>query len=151
MTTKRPTTKRTTIKTIWNMRTYDVWGNAKDGYDVNDSYSHGNVTLYLTPETHNVGTPQEFTSAYPSDKQLRSVFGVRCQIECDGDDQTIYVKRARDWYPIGELSLESHASLSPIREHPANDPINLTGLVGQDTDDIEREIAQYNAHDRSLM
>lgn len=26
------------IKTTWELRTYDVWGNAKDGYEVNDSF-----------------------------------------------------------------------------------------------------------------
>jgi hypothetical protein len=106
-----------TIETIWEMRTYDVWGNAKDGYEVNDVYPHGDVTLRIPVTVHNVGTPHEFKSAHPTFTQLRSVFGVsRVQLQVDGDDMNITVNRLRDSYPIGELSCVSHESLSPIRE-----------------------------------
>jgi hypothetical protein len=116
MKTKQTTAK--TVLTLWNKRTYDVWGNKKDGYEVNDSYSQGTVEIRCKIETHNKGTPQEFNSAYPSDFQLRQVFGVNCHIDTDGDDTTIYVNRASDSYPIGELFCESHESLSPIRKKP---------------------------------
>lgn len=103
------------IETKWEIATYDVWGNAKDGYEVNDVYRRGEVDLTLTVTVNNERTPAEFRSAYPTDKQLRQVFGVRCQIETEGDDLTVYVNRARDGYQIGELHCVSHASLSPIR------------------------------------
>lgn len=108
-------TPRQTIATTWELRTYDVWGNARDGYEVNDSYSHGTVELAIPTETHNVGTPHEFTSAYPTDKQIRQCFGVRCRLELRGDDLHIDVNRERDGYPIGEMHCTSHESLSPIR------------------------------------
>ena len=109
-------TKRQFIETTWEMRTYDVWGNAKDGYEVNDSFRAGSVSFRLPVQTHNAGTPMEFNSASPSDSQLRAAFGVsRIQIETDGDDLTVYVNRARDSYPLGELFCTSHESLSPIR------------------------------------
>lgn len=111
--------KKAKIATIWSTRTYDVWGNAKEGYDVNDVFSGYEVQLDLEIKTYNVGTPQEFQAAYPTHKQLRMVFGVRCQIETDGEDTFIYVRRTRDWYPIGEMYCESHESLSPIREKGA--------------------------------
>jgi hypothetical protein len=107
---------KNTIKTEWQLATYDVWGNARDGYEVNDVYRHGSVTLMLEPKTHNTGTPREFVSASPTNHQIRRAFGLgHIQLETDGDDITIYVNRARDGYPIGELTCISHQSLSPIR------------------------------------
>lgn len=37
--------KAGTLKTTWKLRTYDVWGNAKDGYEVNDVYPAGTVRM----------------------------------------------------------------------------------------------------------
>jgi hypothetical protein len=163
--------KLPTMATVWELRTYDVLGNAKDGYDVNDVYSAGTVELRI-PQTlnnsglswhvcrnadckgnnpcgHNppcafgahrlekhavvanvdiaghhcpdCGAPvslesQEFTSAAPTDRQIKRVFGTRCRITTDGDDLHITVERERDGYPIGEMYCTSHASLSPVRE-----------------------------------
>lgn len=107
-----------TITTEWEVATYDVWGNARDGYDVNDVYRHGTETLVLTVETANEGTPQAFDHASPTDRQLRRVFGLgKIQLDTDGDDLTIYVNRARDGYPIGEIRCVSHKSLSPIQSN----------------------------------
>ena len=103
------------IKTRWELRTYDVWGNAKDGYDVNDVYSAGTVELRIPQTRYNVGTPQEFISAYPSDRQIQRAFGTSCRIETDGDDLRIEVTRKRDGYPIGCMTCFSHDSLSPVR------------------------------------
>lgn len=108
-------TPRQTIMTTWELRTHDVLGNPRDGYEVNDSFNIGEIKLRITTETHNVGTPHEFTSAYPTDKQIRHCFGVRCRLELDGDDTHITVNRERDGYPIGEMHCTSHESLSPIR------------------------------------
>jgi hypothetical protein len=103
------------VNTIWELSTYDVWGNRKDGYEVNDVRRHGEVSIRCEIKTYNQGTPQQFDSASPSDWQLRQVFGVGCRIETDGDDLSIYVNRSKDGYPIGELRCTSHDSLSPIR------------------------------------
>lgn len=104
------------IRTKWTLRTYDVWGNARDGYEVNDSYGAGEVELHIPQTRYNVGTPQEFLGASPSDRQIKRAFDVRCRIETDGDDLHIYVNRERDGYPIGEMFCISHESLSPIRK-----------------------------------
>jgi hypothetical protein len=103
-----------TLRTIWKLRTYDVWGNAHDGWDVNDVYSQGTVSLRLRVEVANNGTLQEFAWAAPTDRQLQRAFGVRCALDTDGDDCVIYVNRSRDGYPLGELDLVSHRALSPI-------------------------------------
>lgn len=43
------------ILTRWSLRTYDVWGNAKDGYEVNDTYSAGEVELRIPQTRYNIG------------------------------------------------------------------------------------------------
>jgi hypothetical protein len=108
---------RKTIETVWNVRTYDVWGNRKDGYEVNDIHSCGTVTINCKIQTHNAGSCGDFKCATPSDYQLQTIFGVRCALNTDGDDTHIYVDRAADSYPIGELECESHDSLAPIRRY----------------------------------
>ena len=107
----------TRIHTTWELWSYDVWGNARDGYDVNDrSCVNRAAHLTLRVVVNNAGTPQAFESASPSDGQIRTLFGLgRTRIEVDGDDTTLYITRARDAYPIGEMHCQSHASLSPIR------------------------------------
>lgn len=104
------------INTTWKLRTYDVWGNKQDGYEVNDVHTNGTIELSLKIETHNAGTEHEFVSAYPSDYQLGQVFGTRARLDTYGDDLHITVNRASDGYPLGELECVSHSSLSPIRE-----------------------------------
>ena len=105
------------VETTWEMRTYDVWGNARDGFEVNDSHRAGEVTLRLKIETNNRGTAGEFESAYPSDSQIRNALGLgRYKLDLDGDDLHIYVNRASNSYPEGEMYCTSHKSLSPIRE-----------------------------------
>ncbi len=104
-----------TIKTVWELRTYDVWGNAQDGYEVNDCFRAGTAELRLRINTHNADTVRAFQSAHPSDSQLQRIFNVGCNLETDGDDTTVYVNRASDGYPLGEAHCISHESLSPIR------------------------------------
>ena len=104
------------IRTTWELRTYDVWGNAKDGYEVNDSYSAGEVELHIPQTKYNLGTPHEFISASPTERQIKRVFGVRCRITAEGDDLHLHVDRERDGYPLGEMTCTSHASLSPVRK-----------------------------------
>ena len=104
------------LKTTWECWIYDVVGNAKDGYDVNDcSCFARNAALTLTVKVCNAGTPQAFESAHPTDRQIRRLFGLTCKFETDGDDTTVYITRVRDGYPIGEMFCTSHESLSPIR------------------------------------
>lgn len=116
MTNQNRSEKAGTIKTAWCLRTYDVWGNAKDGYQVNDSYSAGQVELRIPATRHNVGMAGEFVSATPTDRQIKRLFGTRSRIDTDGDDMLIMVNRQRDGYPIGEMVCTSHESLSPVRE-----------------------------------
>lgn len=103
------------IDTQWEIITYDVWGNDKDGYDVNQSFNGGTIDLRLKIEINNPDSPHEFKSAYPSDYQIRQALDCpRVKLELDGDDTLILVTRARDGYPLGELRCVSHKYLSPI-------------------------------------
>lgn len=104
------------IKTTWEIATYDVWGNSRDGYEVNDTYRSGEIELYAAVTRYNADTPQEFKGAGLSNRQIKRTFGVTCRIDVDGDDMVYYVNRQRDGYPIGELRCTSHESLSPIRK-----------------------------------
>ncbi len=104
------------IKTIWQVRTYDVWGNKIDGYEVNDVYLRGEFEIDCKIITNNKGTSNEFSSCYPSDYALQQIFGTRAIIDTSGDDIHICVNRRSDNYPLGELHCLSHESLSPIRE-----------------------------------
>ena len=114
--------KKQTIETVWEIRTYDVWGNSRDGYEVNDSFVvDRDYPLTLTVTVNNKGTNQEFLSAaYPSDRQIRKALDLRSfKLDLDGgDDLTIYVTRESNGYPCGELRCISHESLSPIKIKP---------------------------------
>jgi hypothetical protein len=104
-----------TMDTTWECWTYDVWGNARDGYDVNDRScftreAHIRVKLI----EYNPGTPHAFIAGNPTDDQIKRLFGIGCQIDTDGDDVSIYITRARDGYPLGEMRCTSHRSLSPV-------------------------------------
>jgi hypothetical protein len=109
-----------TIETTWELWSYDVWGNARDGYEVNDrSCFDRDYPMTLKVETANPDSSQAFDFSYPTDKQIRKALELtKVQLDIDGDDMTIYVNRSRDGYPLGELHCTSHASLSPIRELP---------------------------------
>jgi hypothetical protein len=82
--------------------TYDVWGNARDGFDVNDRYGHGHVTIRCKAKTYNAGTPNEFTDYQPTDRQLSRAAGFS-RVEWEGSDGVFYAT-ASNGRPIGELA-----------------------------------------------
>lgn len=111
-------TRKKYINTKWDVIEYDVWGNAKDGYEVNNAFRCGEIELRIPVTVYNQGTPNEFEGAYPTDVQIRKALlcNPRIRIECDGDDVNIYVNHATTSYPLGELRCVSHASLSPVKQ-----------------------------------
>lgn len=138
------------IKTSWSLRTYDVWGNATDGYEVNDTYPAGEIELRIPQTRSNVGTEQEFVSASPTDQQIRDAFGIegKPEIDTDGDDLTVYVNRSRDGYPIGEMHCTSHASLSPVRSLPSYQFVTLSD--GRNVGIIGRELLTFRTARKAL-
>lgn len=100
-----------TIATVWEVWTYDVWGNEEDGYEVNDRSCQARAyKLELPIEINNAGTPQQFERAYPTDEQIREIFGEEAIIDNGvGDDVNIYITLADDEsYPLGEMNCISH-------------------------------------------
>ena len=94
-------------KLLGNSAPMTLWGNAKDGFEVNDTRSAGEVSIRCRVEVNNAGTPQEFLSAYPSDSSdshaaLISCADVKLEIQTEMT-LTIYVNRAKDGYPLGEM------------------------------------------------
>ncbi len=106
------------VRTVWEVWTYDVWGNQHDGWEVNDRCCINRGYVIYAPATlYNVGIEGEFRSASPSDEQIMKAFGliIGTHINTDNsDDTSIYVTLEENRYPIGELICMSHDSLSPV-------------------------------------
>lgn len=87
--------------------TYDVWGNAKDGYEVNDVFSRGHIEIPVSVlELRNSDDFHSFDSRLM--KSLRKVGvlkGFQCRsVEIEGEpDYTLYFNQKRDSLPLCEL------------------------------------------------
>ena len=82
----------------WRVWTYDVLGNAEDGYEVNDRSDHGYIDLPAEP------TDEQILDALKGwilndDVKLSD-------IEIGGDDMSITVDDASDGYPLAGLERE---------------------------------------------
>jgi hypothetical protein len=76
----------------WRLYTYDVWGNANDGYEVNDVYPK--QTLEIDGDT----------DAAVIAALERSTGGACTAIEVDWNEaDTIYLNSMVDGKPLGEL------------------------------------------------
>lgn len=93
-----PATKRM----IFRLWTYDVWGNARDGYNVNDRFDQGEITLTARCKVYNVGTPNEFASYELSDRQLNRAIGAR-GLTWDGESEYTLYAETESGKPVCEL------------------------------------------------
>lgn len=82
----------------WRIYTYDVWGNAIDGYDVND--------IFRTPDTFkfNGGSVAELAAAAQKAGYLPMNIEYYDLEWIDND--LVFVNRAFDGKPLGELRME---------------------------------------------
>jgi hypothetical protein len=80
--------------------TYDVWGNARDGYEVNDTY-RTSMTVTLPSDATDAEVIKGINAA-----KILSKRATPKNIRIDGDEDTIYIERAKDGYPIGVLHRE---------------------------------------------
>ena len=85
------------MKAKWTYATYDVWGNAEDGYDVNDVY-RGNAEFEMDADND-----AEVLQACKDHLGLKAELTLE-DIELDGDDMTIYVNAASDSYLAGQFT-----------------------------------------------
>ena len=105
----------TTIETenvrasLWAVWTYDVWGNATDGWEVNDRCCIASTHPLDEHETiYNPGSSHEFSSWAPITSDIIDAlslvnFYTTIEVDVDGDDDVIYVNLSEDGYPLGEL------------------------------------------------
>lgn len=101
-----PTTKLPAFKTrVYRLWTYDVWGNARDGYEVNDRRDCGTVTIRCRRETFNAGTPHEFHTWNPTDRQLTRAVGGRGLVWDGESDHVLHAETGRG-RPVWELEFE---------------------------------------------
>ena len=100
--------------TTWQLVTYDVWGNARDGWEVNQAFQSGEYELEASLELHNNGRyGSEFIAATVSDHELRKKLGLRRFIDSGmGDDVTLYIEDSRNSKPLCELRCTSHKFLT---------------------------------------
>jgi hypothetical protein len=114
------------VYAIVTTASYDVWGNKRDGYEVNNTFR--GQTEYKVPVSVRLSNLPRFPGAKDEfrefeeagslpvergvisfeieDKELKKLFGVKCAIDVDGDDREYYINRASDGYPIGEVYVE---------------------------------------------
>ncbi len=87
----------------YSLWSFDVWGNAKDGFEVNDRFRCGTVTICCKATVHNAGTAHEFVSYDPTDRQLSRAAGVS-RVEWDGiSDEEFYANLKSNGKPVCEL------------------------------------------------
>lgn len=118
----RTNRKLTAVCEVW---TYDVWGNARDGWDVNDrNCIHrkwdapavccvSNLPRYPGARDEHRAFPADSASFTAEvcvsfelpDSSVREALGIdpRVKIEIEGDGTRYDVTRSRDGYPLGEI------------------------------------------------
>ena len=82
----------------WRVFSLDVWGNARDGYEVNDRSGIGKVRL---PDD---ATNEQIVRALKDAGILRKTVRMS-QIAIDGDDMFISIDQAKDGKPVFQLEV----------------------------------------------
>ena len=99
-------TGRTRIA-LYDVFTYDVWGNEEDGYEVNDVFPFARGAEIKQEEIeYNEDTPHSFLSWEVPEAELIEALRIKpgTAIEVSGDDDlALCVESAADCYPLGEL------------------------------------------------
>ena len=84
--------------------TYDVWWNARDGWEVNNVYrSETTIAIRCKRKTFNAGTDHQFFAWHPTDRQINRALSEKgLRWESDGAEGTLYAETASG-KPFGEL------------------------------------------------
>lgn len=101
MATKKTRAKHPKTHAVLKFRevTYDVWGNARDGFEVNDKF-RGSAIVSLTPEATDGDIMAALRAAGIIPRGSRAT---SYSIEWDGGDNPVYISRRKDGKPLGEL------------------------------------------------
>lgn len=107
--------KHTFVFDVWGL---DVWGNAKDGFEVNDRSRSGKLEVVAKQIAYNVGTPHEFKSWDISDEAFVKALkaqgylkkGIHTKsVEIDSpsgfEESGVYINEARTSEPLWQLEL----------------------------------------------
>ena len=103
------------ISTVWEIVTYDVWGNKRDGFEVNQSFHSGKIELPVKLEVSNPGSEWEFYSGELDDTNIRKALGITPRVRIYDpycNEGVIYANHESTDFPLGELRLVSHDGLS---------------------------------------
>jgi hypothetical protein len=113
---------------ICEVYTLDVLGNKKDGWEVNDRFKAQDevfltVDMYVSNMPKFPGAKDAYRS-FPNSgsfyvtealvyfqipvKEIKEALGVKCKLDIDGDDQTFYISRMSDGYPLGEIVVKGY-------------------------------------------
>lgn len=88
--------------TLW---TYDLWGNHRDGWQVNDRFKEGTITIKVKGKVYNEGTDHEFISYTPTDRQINRALGVK-GVEWQGEAEYTLYGETKTGKPVAELVRE---------------------------------------------
>lgn len=98
----------------YRLWTYDVWGNARDGFEVNDRSSHGYVEIKCKLEIFNAGTEHEFATWEPTDRQLSRASGFS-GVEWEGQEGYYDCALKSNGRPVGLLDEENRPEFEAER------------------------------------
>ncbi len=88
----------------YSLHTYDVWGNSRKGFQVNDTYTSGTfIYIRCKRVVHNQDTLHEFESYPAMNLQLSRAVGGK-NLTWDGETEyTLYAENSRNGKPVCEL------------------------------------------------
>lgn len=98
---------------LWDLWSYDVVGNAEDGFDVNDrNCLCRSIEITVKEQIYNVGTAQQFSDYIPTDEQIYEIIqhwfnftNIELEnLEFDGDGEYVHVDLTENGYPLCELN-----------------------------------------------
>ncbi len=94
-----------TMTKRYQLRTYDVLGNSKDGFEVNDTCLTSTIIeIVCKVEVFNGGTEREFVTYEPTDIQLARALGCK-GMEFEWSEGSYYINRKSNGRPEGEIEL----------------------------------------------
>lgn len=117
-----------TVIAVCEWATYDVWGNSRNGFEVNDKYNQGEIEIPATMTIHGVpafpGAKDKYRS-FPSsgsfstelavsftltDKDIKKALDITCKFDVDGDDLNYYINKKSNGKPLCEIRIVSWKS-----------------------------------------
>ena len=92
----RSRTTRDPAMSTWRVFSLDVWGNPRDGFEVNDRSGIGSIQL------NDDATDAQIVRALKDAGIMRKTVRMN-QLRIDGDDMLIFIDQARDARPVFQL------------------------------------------------